>query len=48
MGKIDQPVSQYANATLNNGDVVDVVLPSEEIEVITPITMDLRVYVVRS
>ncbi len=48
MGKIDQPVNQYANATLNNGDVVNVVLPSEEIEVVTPITMALRVYIVRS
>ena len=48
MGKIDQPVSQYANATLSNGDVVNVVLPSEEIELMTPITMGLRVYVVRS
>ena len=48
MGKIDQPVSQYANATLNNGDVVDVVLPSEEIEVMTPIAIGLRVYIVRS
>ena len=48
MGKIDQPASQYANATLNSGDVVDVVLPSEEIEVMTPIAIGLRVYIVRS
>ena len=48
MGKIDQPVNQYANAALNNGDVVNVVLPSEEIEAATPITMGLRVYIIRS
>jgi len=48
MGKIDHPVNQYANATLSNGDVVSVVLPSEEIEVVTPITMGLRVYIVKS
>ena len=48
MGKIDHPVSQYANATLSNGDVVNVVLPSEEIELMTPITMSLRVYIVKS
>ena len=47
-GKIDQPVNQYANATLSNGDVVNVLLPSEEIEVVTPITMSLRVYIVKS
>ncbi len=48
MGKIDQPVSQYANATLSNGDIVSVYLPSEEIELMTPITFSLRVYIVRS
>lgn len=48
MGKIDQPVNEYSNAALNNGDVVDVVLPNEEIEVVTPITMGLRVYIIRS
>jgi hypothetical protein len=48
MGKIDQPVSQYANATLSNRDVVSVDLPSEEIELMTPITMSLRVYIVKS
>ena len=47
MGKIDQPINQYANATLNNGDVVNVVLPSEYIEVKTPIVMGMRVYIVR-
>jgi len=48
MGKIDQPVSQYANATLSNRDVVSVDLPNEEIELMTPITMSLRVYMVKS
>ena len=48
MAKIDQPINQYANATLNNGDVVNVVLPSENIEVRTPIAMGLRVYTVRT
>ena len=48
MGKIDEPINEYANAALNNGDVVNVVLPSEEIEVVTPITMGLRVYIIRS
>ena len=47
MGKIDQPINQYANATLNNGDIVNVVLASEYIEVKTPIVMGLRVYIVR-
>ena len=47
MGKIDEPINKYANATLNNGEVVNVVLPSEQIEVKTPIVMDLRVYIVR-
>ena len=47
MGKIDQPINQYANATLNNGDVVDLVLPSEHIEVKTPIVMGMRVYIIR-
>jgi hypothetical protein len=47
MGKIDQPINQYANATLNNGDVVNVVLPSEYIEVETPIVMGMRVHIVR-
>jgi hypothetical protein len=46
MGKIDQPINQYANATLNNGDVVNVVLPSEYIEVTIPIVMGMRVYIV--
>jgi len=48
MGKMDQPINQYANATLNNGDVVNVVLPSEYIEARTPIAMGLRVYIVRT
>ena len=48
MGKIDQPINQYANATLNNGDIVNLVLPSEHIEVKTPIVMGMRVYIVRS
>lgn len=47
MGNIDQPINQYANATLNNGDVVNVVFPSEYIEVKTPIIMGMRVYIVR-
>ena len=47
MGKIDQPINQYANATLSNDDVVNVVLSSEYIEVKTPIAMGLRVYIVR-
>ncbi len=47
-GKIDQSISQYANATLSNGEVVNVVLPSEDIELVTPITMTLRVYIVKS
>ncbi|MDH5441074.1 MAG: hypothetical protein OEZ48_02655 [Candidatus Bathyarchaeota archaeon] len=37
---------EYANATLNNGVVVGVELPSE-IEVKTPVTMSLRVYVIK-
>jgi hypothetical protein len=48
MGKIDQPINQYANATLNNGDVVNVVLPNEYIEVRTPIVIGERVYIVRT
>jgi len=47
MGKIDQPINQYANATLNNGDVVDGIVPSEYIEVKIPIVMEMRVYIVR-
>jgi hypothetical protein len=39
---------EYANATLNNGDVVGVVLPSEYIEVRTPIVISGRVYVIRT
>ncbi len=37
---------EYANATLNSGIVVGVELPSE-IEVKTPVTMSLRVYVIK-
>jgi len=37
---------EYANATLNSGIVVGVELPSE-IEVKTPLTMGLRVYVIK-
>ena len=37
---------EYANATLNNGVAVGVELPSE-IEVKTPVTMSLRVYVIK-
>ena len=47
MGKIDQPINQYVNATLKNGDVVNVVIPSEYIEFKTPIVMGMRVYVIR-
>ena len=39
---------EYANATLNNGDVVDVVLQSEYIEVRTPIVIGARVYIIRT
>jgi len=39
---------EYANATLNDGSVVGVVLPSEEIEVMMPIAIGLRVYIVKS
>ena len=38
---------EYANATLNSGIVVGVELPSE-IEVKTPVTMSLRVYVIKA
>lgn len=48
MGKIDRPINQYANATLNNGDVVNIVLPNESIEVRTPIVIGERVYIVRT
>jgi hypothetical protein len=46
-GKIDQPINQYANATLNNGEVVNVSLPNEYIEVKIPLLMSERVYIVR-
>lgn len=39
---------ECANATLSNGHVVDVALPSEEIEVITPIAIGVRVYIRKS
>ena len=39
---------EYANATLNNGDVVGVVFPSEEIEAKTPIGISQRVYIIKS
>ena len=39
---------EYVNATLNNGDVVDVVLQSEYIEVRTPIVIGARVYIIRT
>ena len=37
---------EYVNATLSNGDVVDVVLPSEYIEVTVPTAIGVRVYIV--
>jgi len=48
MGKIDQPINKYANATLNSGDVVDLLLTSEYLEVKTPIALEKRVYIIRS
>jgi hypothetical protein len=39
---------QFTNATINNSDVIDVVLPSETIEFKTPIVIEGRVYIVRS
>ena len=38
---------EYTNATLSNGDVVGVVLPSEEIEMKTPIRIGQRAYIIK-
>lgn len=38
---------EYANATLSNGDVVNLVLLSETIEVETPIRIEQRIYIIQ-
>lgn len=39
---------EFTNATINNKDVIDVVLPNVTIEFQTPIVIEGRVYIVRS
>jgi hypothetical protein len=38
---------EYANATLSNGDIVNLSLPNETIEVETPLRIGQRVYIIK-